>query len=183
MNAIPTVPLIGVPQCPHDGACPLFNPGASRIVCGFSQRLQRPSFVRLTKHSGVGHEDSRYSYVVIRRGPRPKSLAEVGQVGRIGAVAKSVLEKEAERLSMKELVLSEDHVEQADAKDDVDINVHGIAELAHSADEVQEALRLEAFSWPRLVFPPMKKSGHVILDSCTAEGTELLPTICEGAYY
>lgn len=104
-------------------------------------------------------------------------------MGRIGAVAKSVLEKEAERLAMKELVLSEDHVEQADAKDDVDSIVHGVGELAgteeHSADEVQEALRLEAFNWPRLVFPPMKKSGHVILDSCTAEGTELLSTLHE----
>lgn len=39
-----------------------------------------------------------------------------------------------------------------------------------SAAELEEALRLEAFSWPRLVFPPLKKSGHIILDSCTAEG-------------
>jgi Mitochondrial small ribosomal subunit Rsm22 len=35
---------------------------------------------------------------------------------------------------------------------------------------LEEALRLEAYSWPRLVFPPLKKSGHIILDSCTAEG-------------
>jgi len=48
-----------------------------------------------------------------------------------------------------------------------------------SAEELQEALRLEAFSWPRLVFPPMKRSGHVILDSCTAEGqsSHLIPFI------
>jgi hypothetical protein len=39
-----------------------------------------------------------------------------------------------------------------------------------SYEDLQEALRLEAYSWPRLVFPPLKKSGHIILDSCTAEG-------------
>jgi len=38
-------------------------------------------------------------------------------------------------------------------------------------------LRLEAFGWPRLVFPPMKRSGHVILDSCTAEGKVMRITI------
>jgi ribosomal protein RSM22 (predicted rRNA methylase) len=35
---------------------------------------------------------------------------------------------------------------------------------------LEEALRLEAYSWPRLIFPPLKKSGHIILDGCTAEG-------------
>lgn len=37
-------------------------------------------------------------------------------------------------------------------------------------EELREALQLEAYSWPRLVFPPLKRSGHVILDSCTSEG-------------
>ncbi len=36
--------------------------------------------------------------------------------------------------------------------------------------ELQEILRKEAYSWPRLVFPPLKRSGHIVLDSCTAEG-------------
>jgi len=35
---------------------------------------------------------------------------------------------------------------------------------------LQGILRQEAYQWPRLVFRPMKKSGHIILDSCTAEG-------------
>lgn len=33
-----------------------------------------------------------------------------------------------------------------------------------------EDIRQEAYNWPRLVFPPLKRSGHVILDGCTAEG-------------
>ncbi len=37
-------------------------------------------------------------------------------------------------------------------------------------EELQDQLRREAYQWPRLVFPPLKKSGHIILDACTAEG-------------
>ncbi|CEH15794.1 3-methyl-2-oxobutanoate hydroxymethyltransferase [Ceraceosorus bombacis] len=37
------------------------------------------------------------------------------------------------------------------------------------ADE--EAMRREAFYWPRLVLPPLKKGGHVCFDACMAEGT------------
>ena len=29
---------------------------------------------------------------------------------------------------------------------------------------------LEAFEWPRLVFPPLKRSGHIILDACAPQG-------------
>lgn len=43
--------------------------------------------------------------------------------------------------------------------------------------EVEAALRLEAYSWPRLVFPPLKRSGHVILDGCTTEGKIMRMTI------
>ena len=39
-----------------------------------------------------------------------------------------------------------------------------------SADKLEAALRLEAYNWPRLVFPPLKRSGHIILDGCTEDG-------------
>lgn len=57
--------------------------------CTFMQRLQRPSFVRLTKHAKRGEEDVGYSYVVIRRGDRARPPFAVGQLqGREGAVAR-----------------------------------------------------------------------------------------------
>jgi len=39
-------------------------------------------------------------------------------------------------------------------------------------DEAQALLemRQEAFSWPRIVAPPMKRSGHVVFDVCAASG-------------
>lgn len=74
---------------------------------------------------------------------------------------------------MKELILSDDPVEDVTAgmkATDPGDDATTVVIETQSAEEMQETLRLEAFSWPRLVFSPMKRSGHVILDSCTAEG-------------
>lgn len=46
---------------------------------------------------------------------------------------------------------------------------NALAEL-ESPSNLEEALRSEAYGWPRLVFPPLKKSGHIIIDACTREG-------------
>jgi len=98
-------------------------------------------------------------------------------------VGKSALEKEArDSIPVKELMLHEDL--EIENLEDAAAAVEGLSSLdsaevveTQSAEELQEALRLEAFSWPRLVFPPMKRSGHVILDSCTAEGKVMRITI------
>ncbi|KAI8139793.1 mitochondrial small ribosomal subunit Rsm22-domain-containing protein [Fennellomyces sp. T-0311] len=100
-----------VAPCPHDGPCPLlFSPDAKpdKIWCHFSQRVQRPPFLMKTKHSKFNSEDSKYAYVVLRRGSRPN------------------------------------------------------AESGHVSDA--------AYTWPRLVQPPLKKHGHVVMDTCTKEG-------------
>lgn len=159
-------------QCPHDGVCPLYHPGSTRLVCGFSQRIQRPSFVRRTKHSGVGHEDIDYSYVVIRRGQRP--LPSIRSVGRIGEVGRRALEKEAlSSATVKELQLDSEHEPTADEPHVIATNElkSETENIPLTAGELEEALRLESYHWPRLVFTPLKNSGHIILDSCSPEGT------------
>lgn len=45
-----------------------------------------------------------------------------------------------------------------------------VESLEQNGDALQAVLREEAFAWPRLVFAPLKNSGHIILDACTAEG-------------
>jgi hypothetical protein len=136
--------------------------------------MQRPSFVRRTKHSGVGHEDIGYSYVVIRRGPRP--ISTTVKTGRIGGVGRSVIEKEAlSHPPMKELQLHSESLEDPDiAEASME---HGDVPTSmtepQTPEMLQEDLRLESYGWPRLVFPPLKKSGHIILDGCTPEGESL----------
>lgn len=189
--------LLVVPQCPHDGACPLYYPGSSKLVCGFSQRLQRPAFVRKTKHSGVGHEDTGYSYVVIRRGKRPTPMAT--GVGRVGVVGKRELDKIAlEQVPIPELFADDgsmvDSIDStsSDASHGFDAAVASSGDVADASTasiekaqdhlDVETALRLEAYTWPRLVFPPLKRNGHVILDGCTAEGNWYCPQQCSLSY-
>ena len=43
----------------------------------------------------------------------------------------------------------------------------------YDEEQIREAIRLEAFQWPRLVFPPLKRSRLVIIDGCTAQGTSM----------
>ncbi|KAJ3558994.1 hypothetical protein NM688_g608 [Phlebia brevispora] len=172
-----------VAPCPHDRACPLHHPGSIRLVCGFSQRLQRPDFVRKTKHSGIGHEDSEYSYVVIRRGVRP-TLPET-KVGRVGDVGVRELAKARAKSSMTELVIDDEHphptinLTTAVERSAEEMPEQSIKDIERSLpeEELQSALRAEAYSWPRLIFPPLKKSGHIILDGCTAEGKIMRMTI------
>lgn len=138
--------------------------------------MQRPEFVRKTKHSGTGHENMDYSYVVIRRGPRPaQTSAKVGRVGDIGL--RELAKRAADSVPMNRLSLASDlhdetelsHKEESSRILDSSQASSESHELASA--EVISALRQEAYSWPRLIFPPIKRSGHVILDVCHPQGT------------
>lgn len=92
-------------------------------------------------------------------------------MGRIGAIGKEALEKQAKKdAPLKELMLHGEHEDTQPAAIAVEQSESTDVVPTQSAEDLQEALRLEAFGWPRLVFPPLKRSGHIILDSCTAEG-------------
>ncbi|KAI7872960.1 mitochondrial small ribosomal subunit Rsm22-domain-containing protein [Spinellus fusiger] len=104
-----------VAPCPHDRPCPLlFSPQANlkKAWCHFSQRVERPSFLMKTKHSKFNTEDAKYSYVVLRKGPRPTSATDSEHTG------------------------------------------------------FSEA----AYAWPRLIQPPLKNKGHVVMDLCVEKG-------------
>lgn len=130
--------------------------------------------MRLTKHSGLGHEDMGYSYVVIRRGTRPVSRGT--QLGRIGDVGRWELEKAAQKHTPKKELLLHNEGEQpaSSIEDEFSTSSDGTVAASGSSEDLEEALRLEAFHWPRLVFPPLKNAGHIIIDACTAEGKDVL---------
>lgn len=130
-------------QCPHDGACPLHVPGITApTICSFSQRLQRPPFLRKTKHARAGHEDVGYCYVVIRRGRRPGPNSSINRA---------------------QGMRSEDGSDES-------------ADRVTESRSLEEQMRSDSYRWPRLVFPPLKRSGHVIMDSCTYEGLSTVHT-------
>lgn len=95
-------------------------------------------------------------------------------IGRVGAIGKRVLEKEqAAAVPMKELQI---HAEGSTAIPTADVEILApITDIVYPGNtlghsELEAVFRKEAYQWPRLVFPPLKRSGHIILDSCTAEG-------------
>ncbi|CAG8727945.1 6181_t:CDS:10, partial [Gigaspora rosea] len=115
-----------VAPCPHDGECPLIE---SRNWCHFSQRINRPSYLMQTKKVvGNNYEDSKYSYVILRRGPRPRVQAETSKT-----------------------------LEKLTREDAID------TELARN-------FSTEAFHWARLILPPIKRSGHIVMDYCSNTG-------------
>ncbi|GLI62767.1 hypothetical protein VaNZ11_005511 [Volvox africanus] len=76
-----------VAPCPHDGACPML--ATKRHWCHFSQPLLLPRFTQqvmvLAGHKAQGRgralnvQDERFSYVILRRGPRPAFRAAVSR--------------------------------------------------------------------------------------------------------
>lgn len=104
-----------VAPCPHDGKCPLYG---SHDWCHFTQTVQRPDYVRHTKHSTKNEEDAKYSYVILRRGPRPSSM----------------------------------QINTATEPDDI-------------------KLSQAAYSWSRIVYPPLKRPRHITLDVCAGSGS------------
>ncbi|KAI0308079.1 mitochondrial small ribosomal subunit Rsm22-domain-containing protein [Multifurca ochricompacta] len=162
--------------CPHDGVCPIHRSNVAKLVCGFSQRMERPPFVRRTKHSGIGHEDTGYSYVVIRRGPRP-SIPDV-KVGRMGEVGRRQMQHEEIKRPLVELELDDTNpLTQLEPAVAPIPSEKSSKPYAHSPAEIGNLLKAEAFHWPRLVFPPLKKSGHVVMDVCAPSGRVLRMTV------
>ncbi|KAL4251512.1 Mitochondrial RNA Methyltransferase [Abortiporus biennis] len=156
-----------VAPCPHDNACPLYSSGSTRL------------------HSGHGHEDTGYSYIVIRRGERPaRATTQVGRVGDVGrrdftkytSMPTELVIDDGEQLIDTQIVHANEG-EQSNQPSSSSVTDLTEAEPVLSESEMMDALRLEAYSWPRLVFPPMKKGGHIILDSCTAEAKIMRITI------
>ena len=125
--------------------------------------------MRKTKHSGVGHEDVGYSYVIVRRGPRP-ALVDTS-VGRVGSVGLQDLHKQAATTTLRQLSIHKPQNEDATPTAVTNV-VEEVGLPPTNMDEsaLEGQLRQEAYQWPRLIFPPLKKSGHIILDACTNEG-------------
>ncbi|GAA6063952.1 hypothetical protein JCM10212_004907 [Sporobolomyces blumeae] len=125
-----------IAPCPHDMSCPLHQ--VTKTFCHFSQRVQTPSFLRLTKHSTRGEDDAKFSYVVVRRGQRPASSSSFAKL-----------------------------VEELDLSSSTD-NRKGTGTQADG--EGGKEAKEDEMEWPRMIAPPLKRSGHVILEVCAASG-------------
>lgn len=108
-------------------------------------------------------QDERFSYVVLRRGPRPAGATPSAAVPATGAVPEaSVSAEEPATLGAPE--------EENEDADDSELEPDA-AEPPASAAAVAAAVAAAARGWARIVRAPRKRSGHVVLDLCTPAGT------------
>jgi hypothetical protein len=128
--------------------------------------------MRKTKHSKKGHEDASYSFVIIRRGRRPeKPSQELGRERRpmemIGEERREVWVDRPGSEGGGEMVLEASLLDQSST-----LTENTALEEANDLTDEQltEHLRKEAYYWPKLIAPPLKRSKHIILDACTTEG-------------
>ncbi|KAJ2847168.1 cell wall biogenesis and architecture protein, partial [Coemansia brasiliensis] len=111
-------------------------------------RVQRPMFTMRTKHSKSNNEVVHYSYVIMRRGPRPVSIQEEGLDNSPNSHDSDAVQADAQAISAS----PDDRLPSGEMR------------------KSTEQLAKEAFSWPRIVMPPIKRKGHVVADVCTVEG-------------
>ena len=145
--------------------------------------------MRKTLHSKMGEKDAHYTYVIIRRGtrPQPKTMGNglVGPVAREAearALAKAQSMEQGLIVPIKgqqngeiEVMRYVPPTRRADA-DDSTASPNG-QDPTVMTEESKDDMRKEAYYWPRLIFPPKKRSGHVIMDTCHPSG-ELFLAMC-----
>mmetsp|Transcript_7713 Transcript_7713/g.31728 ORF Transcript_7713/g.31728 Transcript_7713/m.31728 type:complete len:766 (+) Transcript_7713:92-2389(+) len=164
-----------VAPCQHDKVCPMDGLEGS-TWCHFSQRVKRTEMHRqmLPRGRGPQHQDERFSYVVIRRMSRKRAIAEAkNRVAEIAAgeqkVGFKIDKKDDEDDDHDENEEDEEDEEDEDGdgeeEDDDEEEGKDVGETKAGAVAVASS-----FSWGRLVRPPIKRSRHVILDMCSANG-------------
>lgn len=148
-----------IAPCTTDAKCPMYPvPGISRQrkdYCHFTQRYLRPPYLqRLLGAKARNHEDVRFSYLAVHKGPL---LAPplTGDAATARAFTGYDLHDPSPTPSAS-LLHPAIHAATPDA--------------ASLVPPAPQAAPPHPRSLPRLVLPPLKRHGHVILDVCTPAG-------------
>lgn len=119
-----------------------------------------PSFLQAVKETNRGENNVKFSYVIIRRGQRPAS-------------AEPQLSAFAEMLASLDKAEKEGKSETTDASSPTSTSGTTVVSSSVNAAAVDPAVEL---TFPRIIAPPMKGSGHVTLDVCSPSGASTLST-------
>lgn len=129
-----------------------------------------------------------YTYVVFTKGERPvapseSSSHEESEIassshsanGRMGGVGKEELEKARVKVQGQSVLREVEGggYEMVSLAEVEGVQAGSSTEESSSVDVDYASLRKEAYSWPRLIAPPIKRSGHVVMDVCSPNGMSL----------
>lgn len=136
-----------IAPCTNHAQCPMYTiPGKSagrKDLCHFSQRFIRPRYLQtILGYNDRNHEDIKFSYLAVQRGVDQRELHGI---------------------------------EQGQQARDVALTGYEIAQTPNTEEENEGKIPADdplphTLGFPRAVFHPMKRQGHVILDLCTPAG-------------
>jgi ribosomal protein RSM22 (predicted rRNA methylase) len=149
-----------VAPCTNHLGCPMYvNRGISKgrkDFCHFKQRYIRPPFLQKilgAKHRN--HEDVEFSYVSVMRGRDLRDKDEENIIQGEVATDRAFIGFENPQAVAEEI------------EDEFDPTAPAVPDMEDtSTGETPHSLSL-----PRMVLPPLKRQGHVIIDMCTPAGT------------
>jgi ribosomal protein RSM22 (predicted rRNA methylase) len=149
-----------VAPCTNHLGCPMYvNRGISKgrkDFCHFKQRYIRPPFLQKilgAKHRN--HEDVEFSYVSVMRGRDLRDKNEENIIQGEVATDRAFIGFENPQAMTEEI------------EDEFDPTAPAVPDMEDtSTSETPHSLSL-----PRMVLPPLKRQGHVIIDMCTPAGT------------
>lgn len=183
-----------VAPCPHDGACPvwrldaLLNPNMRRPieVCAHSQMYRVPPFMRATTQLLRGDATTEFCYVIVQRTARPSLPAALGAWAahvppELRAHVPATVQHLAENARRGDLdALRATRAVDPPVPVPVEMDRCAAALAAAGIDE-RHVMQVDAFAWPRLVRPPLKKGGHVTMDACCASSDVRRFTVAKSA--
>ena len=151
-----------IAPCTNHSSCPMYlKSGVTKgrkDTCHFEQRFIRPPFLqKIIGARDKNHEDVQFSYISVMRG---RDLRDEGVVQGDRATDRAFAGYEIGPEDLEEPMQNVTDPFNAPAIPDVE-EIFGL-------DNVLEP---HSLSLPRAVLPPMKRTGHVILDLCTPSGT------------
>ncbi|KAL8811152.1 MAG: hypothetical protein Q9223_007594 [Gallowayella weberi] len=143
-----------VAPCTNHGKCPMYlfsgKSVGRRDYCHFSQRYIRTPFLqRILGKTHRNHEDIRFSFVAVQRGvdQRHDQGFQQGQMAEDKAFDG----------------YSEDEAVRSDGEAELDSE-------PSAGEESAGPVPINPLSFPRVILAPIKRRGHVILDTCTLAG-------------
>ncbi|KAF9113211.1 37S ribosomal protein S22 [Mortierella sp. AM989] len=118
-----------------------------------------PHDKRKTKHSKENFEDSKYTYVVLRKGARPVFTQPSPPV--------PVVEESSQPQSLE---LNSESTESEDGSSTKRKKYKKLPPPPPVTYNSPEEMLAASHAWSRIVVPPLKKDGHVVMDTCAANG-------------
>jgi ribosomal protein RSM22 (predicted rRNA methylase) len=167
-----------VAPCTNHTTCPLYLvPGLGqgrKDWCHFKQRYLRPSFLQsVLGAKRRNHDDVEFSYIAVRRGVDLRASESLYQDEQ--ATDKAFLgyagrpEEDPEKAHSHSLPLFDEAESSSTPSDNISANSQAKLNAADPSYWAQQSFN--PLTLPRLLLPPLKRKGHILLDVCTPTGS------------